>query len=127
MTKVIWLGEDTETTAGPSFNIWNGVKFPKGVEVEVTDPYMLGKLRRMGENRFYKVIEDTKQEDSHGESQTQGEGKSKEQGETREKKDNGEKGTGYSPIKKKVRKKKLQERTEPASDTSAGRGPGTTA
>lgn len=103
MTKVIWLGEDTETVAGPSFNVWNGVKFPKGVEVEVTDPYMLGKLKGMGDNRFYKVIEDTKQENSHGadlgEGQTQDE-KVKEQDKDKDK------GTGYSPVKKKVRKKK---------------------
>ena len=112
MVKVIWLGEDTETIPGPSFNIWNGVKFPKDVAVEVTDPYMLGKLRGMGENRFYKVIEDTKQENSHGESQTQGEEKTKEQGEAKEK-DYRENRTGYSPVKKKVRKKK-----PPAQDSS---------
>jgi hypothetical protein len=112
MTKVIWLGEDTDTHAGPSFNIWNGVKFPKGVAVEVTDPYMLGKLSRLGENRIYKVIEE-KQEEGHGESQTQ---EAKEQGKAEKEKDydyRKTKKTGYSPVKKKVRKKKpSQERAD---------------
>ncbi len=121
MTKVMWLGEDSEGYAGPSHVIWNGVKFPKDVAVEVTDPYMLGKVRNLGENRYFKVIED-KQEDSHGESQTQGEDKVEEESpktkdyDYREK----EKGSGYSPVKKKVRKKKppAQER---ADDTTAAR------
>jgi outer membrane biosynthesis protein TonB len=54
MAKVTWLGEDTATTPGPSFNTWNGIKFPKGKAVEVTDAHMLAKAKA---NRFYKVAE----------------------------------------------------------------------
>jgi hypothetical protein len=57
MTKVIWLGEDSEDEPGPSWMMWNGVKFRKDQPVEVTDAHMLAKARA---NRFYKVIEDKK-------------------------------------------------------------------
>ena len=73
MTKVIWLGEDTEDIAGPSFTTCYGLKFPKGDAVEVTDP---DALRRAKGNLQFKVIEG-KQEDSHGESQTQDKDKDK--------------------------------------------------
>jgi hypothetical protein len=124
MTKVMWLGEDSEGYAGPSHIIWNGVKFPKDVAVEVTDAYMLGKVRNLGENRYFKVIEG-KQEESHGadlgESQTQGEEKTEDKGKEekgydyREK----EKGSGYSPVKKKVRKKKPQAQDRDPDTTAA--------
>jgi hypothetical protein len=115
MTKVMWLGEDVP---GPSFNTWNGIKFPKGVAVDVTDQHMLGKARN---NQYYKVIDDEemKQEDSHGESQTQG--KEKVESEAKEKDyRKGEKGTGYSPVKKKVRKKKPEDKPQDLpNDTTA--------
>ena len=52
MAKITWLGEDTEKIPGPSFTIWGGVKFPKGVAVDVTDPDRIVRARR---NRFFKV------------------------------------------------------------------------
>jgi hypothetical protein len=54
MPKVTWLGEDTETYAGPSFTTWQGMKFPKGVAVEVTDAHALAKARI---NQFFKVTD----------------------------------------------------------------------
>ncbi len=109
MVKVMWLGEDTETMPGPSFTTCYGLKFPKDVPVEVTDS---DALRRARGNLQFKVIE---QEGSHGESQTQGEVKSEDK--VKEEKDydyrEKEKGSGYSPVKKKVRKKK-----PPAQDSS---------
>lgn len=54
MAKITWLGEDTDTVAGPSFNVWNGVKFPKGKAVEVNDAHMIAKARG---NQFYEVTE----------------------------------------------------------------------
>ena len=59
MAKVTWLGEDTEEIPGPSYNMWNGVKFKKDHPVEVTDAHMLMKARV---NRFYKVTDDEAQE-----------------------------------------------------------------
>ena len=110
MTKVTWKGEDTEDYAGPSYALWNGVKFPKDVAVEVTDPHMLGKART---NQYFKV-----QEESHGESQTQGEDKVEDKKEDKEK-GYRENRTGYSPVKKKVRKKKLHERPQDLADDTA--------
>lgn len=67
MAKVTWLGEDelhhrhTGTgevlmeAGGPSFTTWNGVKFPKGVAVEVTNELALAKARG---NKYFKVTED---------------------------------------------------------------------
>jgi hypothetical protein len=103
MTKVIWLGEDSTDVAGPSFTTCYGLKFPKGEAVELTDP---DAIRRAKGNLNFKV-EETKQENSHGESQTQDEDKIEDKGEAKEKDyREREKGTGYSPVKKKVRKKK---------------------
>ena len=109
MTKVIWLGEDSADVAGPSFTTCYGLKFPKGEAVELTDP---DAIRRAKGNLNFKV-EETKQENSHGESQTQGEDKIEDKGEAKEK-GYRENRTGYSPVKKKVRKKKPA--SEPASD-----------
>ncbi len=67
MAKVTWLGEDhlhakrdehgeiVEEGFGPSATIWNGVKFPKGVPVEVTNSMALQKARG---NPFFHVDED---------------------------------------------------------------------
>lgn len=61
MAKVIWKGEDdlhTDDRGGPSFTTWNGVKFPKGKPVEVTNPVALEKARG---NPFFDVVEDVAQ------------------------------------------------------------------
>jgi hypothetical protein len=59
MAKVTWTGEDDLHThadgspgAGPSFTVWNGVKFPKGEAVEVTNAVAVKKAKG---NRFFKV------------------------------------------------------------------------
>jgi hypothetical protein len=60
MAKVVWLGEDhlhDDERGGPTFTVWNGVKFPKGQEVEVTNEKALAKARG---NPFFKVIDDVK-------------------------------------------------------------------
>lgn len=68
MAKITWLGEDllhrtvtpegaTVESAGPSFTIWGGVKFPKGEAVEVTDAYRIKKAKS---NQFFKVEDDEK-------------------------------------------------------------------
>lgn len=46
MAKLAWLGEPTSEDDGPNKNIWNGITFPRGVEVEVTDAYMIKKASR---------------------------------------------------------------------------------
>lgn len=118
MAKVIWLGEDTEDMPGPSFTTCYGLKFPKDVPVEVTDE---DAIRRARGNLNFKVIEEKKQEKGHGavlgESQTQG-----EEGQNAiEAKTKGydfrktEKGSGYSPVKKRVRKKKATVAADPAT------------
>ena len=73
MVRITWLGEDTENEAGPSFNTWNGIKFPKDVPVEVNHPEMIAAART---NRFYRI-----EEAEHG--QAQGQGEAKAQGEER--------------------------------------------
>lgn len=58
MAKVVWKGEDHlhgEDRAGPSFTIWNGVKFEKGRPVEITNETALAKARG---NPFFDVIEE---------------------------------------------------------------------
>jgi hypothetical protein len=118
MVKVTWLGEDTEEMPGPSYNVWNGIKFPKGTAVEVTDAYMIGKART---NQFFKVTEEETIMEAKNETETQveGEGKLTAQAEVvsaqkaAERKT--EKGTGYSPVEKKPGKKK----TAPADPGTA--------
>lgn len=58
MAKVIWKGEDdlhNDDRGGPSFTMWNGVKFPKDKPVEVTNEVALAKARS---NPFFDVIDD---------------------------------------------------------------------
>lgn len=58
MAQVIWKGEDhlhDDDRGGPTYTIWNGVKFPKGKPVEVNHPVALEKARG---NPFFDVIED---------------------------------------------------------------------
>lgn len=64
MAKVTWLGEDAlhvvkddkgnvvDDRPGPSFTVWNGVKFPKGVPVDVVNPVAVAKAKG---NPFFKV------------------------------------------------------------------------
>jgi hypothetical protein len=65
MAKVTWLGEDplhfvtddkgnVDERPGPSFTLWNGTKFPKGVPVEITNPLAIAKAKA---NRFFEVEE----------------------------------------------------------------------
>lgn len=56
MAKLTWLGEDTEDEPGPSFLIaYDGIKFPKGVPVEVTNKGFIAKAKG---SRFFKVEDD---------------------------------------------------------------------
>ena len=55
MTQLMWLGEDQEDMPGPSYHIWNGVKFRKDQWVELTDAHMIAKAKG---SRFYKVTEE---------------------------------------------------------------------
>lgn len=58
MPKLTWLGEDElhrnpdGSGAGPSNIVWNGVKFPKDVAVDVSDKGMIAKAKG---NKFFKV------------------------------------------------------------------------
>lgn len=63
MAKVTWLGEDhlhltvthdghTVESAGPSFTVAFGVKFPKGEAVELKDMALVKKAQK---NPFFKV------------------------------------------------------------------------
>ena len=59
MAKLTWLGEDELHTqpdgspgAGPSFTFWQGVKFPKGEPVEVSDKTVIAKAKG---NKFFEV------------------------------------------------------------------------
>lgn len=61
--NITWLGEDhlhfevdnegnKKDGFGPSATIWNGVTFPKGQPVEVTNPRMIEKAKG---NQFFEV------------------------------------------------------------------------
>lgn len=53
MTKVTWLGEDEGDVPGPSFTTaYGGIKFPKGVPVEVTNA---DAVRRAERNPYFEV------------------------------------------------------------------------
>lgn len=63
MAKITWLGEEnlhrtvthdglTVESAGPSFTVAFGVKFPKGEAVEVTDKSIIERAKK---NIFFKV------------------------------------------------------------------------
>ena len=53
--KITWLGEDGPHGPGPSYMVWNGVKFPVGQPVEASDPYFIRKARN---NQFFRVDDD---------------------------------------------------------------------
>lgn len=46
MAKLIWLGEPEADNEGPRNNVWNGITFPRGEEVEVDNSHMIAKARR---------------------------------------------------------------------------------
>lgn len=52
MAKLVWLGEGKGEDEGPLKNVWNGITFKRGEEVEVTDAKMIAKARK---NPFYSV------------------------------------------------------------------------
>lgn len=106
MAKVTWLGEDSGTIPGPSFNMWNGVKFPKGKAVEVTDEHMLAKARG---NQFYRVTEAKAAEPPPAKEPEHVKEPEKPVAAAKVEKPDvakGEKASGYSPVKKKVKKPK---------------------
>jgi predicted transposase YbfD/YdcC len=105
MTKITWLGEDTETHAGPSFVVWNGIRFAKDVAVDVSDEYM---IRKAHGNRFFKVSKEASPNEVEAKIEEQN--KIEEQTEieqVRQEADHGkaEGAPGYTPVKKKARKK----------------------
>jgi len=57
MAKITWKGEDElHNGAGPSFAIaYDGIKFPKGVPVEVTDKAFIKKAQG---NQYFEVEDD---------------------------------------------------------------------
>jgi hypothetical protein len=54
MAKITWKGEDElhDGAAGPSFVTWGGIKFQKGVPVEVSNNYMIEGARA---NQYFEV------------------------------------------------------------------------
>jgi hypothetical protein len=52
MAKIVWLGEPAGEDDGPRRNVWNGITFERGKEVEVDNPHMIAKARK---NPFYSV------------------------------------------------------------------------
>lgn len=52
MAKIVWLGEPETDHEGPRHNVWNGITFPRGEEVEIDNPQMIAKARK---NPFYSV------------------------------------------------------------------------
>jgi hypothetical protein len=120
MVKITWLGEDSEEMPGPSYNTWNGIKFPKGQAVEVSDTYMIAKARK---NQFFRVTEEEtimEAKEHEAETKIEGQGKIEAQAEVKKKEHDfrqTEKGTGYSPAEKKPSKKKIKaDPAEPATD-----------
>ena len=70
MVKITWLGEDDPVNdiPGPSWNTWNGIRFPKGQPVEINDAGMIASARQ---NQFYRVEEATKPREKIDETQDQ--------------------------------------------------------
>lgn len=52
MAKIIWLGEPEGDEDGPRKNIWNGITFVRGEEVEIDNSHMIAKARN---SPFYSV------------------------------------------------------------------------
>jgi hypothetical protein len=110
MTKITWLGEDTDTEPGPSFNIWNGYKFPKGEAVEIDDPFMIAKARA---NQYYMIEGEAKPQEAHrGKTQEASQEGNKE---TRQEPKVSKASTDYRPLEEeqKAKKKKPPPTEEP--------------
>ncbi len=45
MAKLVWLGEPDAEGDGPRNFQWNGITFPRGEEVEVSNGHMISKAR----------------------------------------------------------------------------------
>lgn len=63
MTKVTWKGEDElhgPHSGGPNYLMWREIKFPKGVAVNVNDPFIIEKART---NQYFKVEDGAKPEE----------------------------------------------------------------
>jgi hypothetical protein len=72
MAKITWLGEDDlhEGAPGPSFCVgFDGIKFPKGQPVEVTDKWIIGKARN---NQFFDVDDSDEFASMHSEPKRRG-------------------------------------------------------
>ena len=72
MAKLTWLGEDEyhNGSPGPSFCvIFDGIKFPKGVPVEVTNPWFIAKARG---NAFFHVDDSDEFAPMHAEPKRRG-------------------------------------------------------
>lgn len=44
--KLVWLGEPEGDNEGPRKNVWNGITFHRGEEVEIDNAHMIAKARR---------------------------------------------------------------------------------
>ena len=70
MAKLTWLGEDEPDCPGPSFAIaYNGIKFPKGIPVEVMNPAFIAKARN---NQFFEVDDSDEFASMHPEPKRRG-------------------------------------------------------
>ena len=70
MAKLTWKGEDTEDGPGPSFVIaYDGIKFPKGQPVEVTNKAFIEKARH---NQFFDVDDTDEFAPMHSEPKRRG-------------------------------------------------------
>lgn len=103
MTKIMWIG--FKNADDPPFIAWNGITFPLNVAVEVTDEHMIRKARG---NQYFSVEEAKHETETKIEEQAKIETQVEPAEETDHSK--AEKNSGYSPVKKKSRK-----RTKPAT------------
>jgi hypothetical protein len=72
MAKLTWLGEDEyhNGSPGPSFCvIFNGIKFPKGIPVEVTNKGFIAKAKG---NPFFEVDDSDEFASMHSEPKRRG-------------------------------------------------------
>lgn len=110
MAKITWLG-DSETVIEPPSILWNGIKFPVNVAVEVADAHMIRKAR--GNQYFF--VEEAKSR----EIETQGEKQDKGETETQEfsfrKAANK---SGYVSVKAKKQKSKAKKQKADAADAA---------
>ena len=70
MAKLTWLGEDEPGIPGPSFAIaYDGIKFPKGKPVEVTNKAFIAKAKG---NQFFDVDDTDEFASMHSEPKRRG-------------------------------------------------------